>query len=616
MMKEMALMNKSYEKYKHGQYEDSIEYFSDAINLSPKRVTHFRDRGNARYWLGHYEDAIKDYDEVIQLNSENTFTSFLVYNFYYCGIIYPYYGKASCYLLQKNIPQAIEYFNKVLDFTATDRYSVELKSFSRVGLHCISWLEGKEKNIISYFCNDILKNLPSDRRSDCRVDLIGDFLAQFYLTAFEKKWLEISVLEQSYQSILEILNQVISIVDTKLTLYYYRARVLLLKLNMKEAVNDLNKALEISPDYTLANDLLQQCKQLLLKDNSVQINDKILTNNYQSKVDELKIENSKSSIFSLKNDSLEKLDKLEINEPSAQHIIEEPRNQKLLSSFSVNIHYKPIAYDQLKFGKFLGEGGFGKVYCAIWNLDEVAVKLLKTNDPNTKQNEKKIEEQIEEFKQEMNLLAQLNHPHIVHFYGASVDEHNYALVMEYCPKGSLYNVIHNPKELLSWEMRTDIAIGVGKGIYYLHSQNFVHRDINSKNILLDSHYVPKLADFGISKTKTHSCYQTQSRIGQVFWMAPEFFTGEQFIQYSAQTDMYAYGMVLWELSARKMPYVDCTYGCSEPSMVIQCKQKNIHDKIPEDAPQKIAHLIQLCWIKEPKERPTPKEAVEHLLKPN
>ncbi len=101
------------------------------------------------------------------------------------------------------------------------------------------------------------------------------------------------------------------------------------------------------------------------------------------------------------------------------------------------------------------------------------------------------------------------------------------MVMEYLPKGSLYQVLHDSKETLPWNpIRWDIAIDVGKGLSYLHSQNIVHRDLKSLNVLLDDQYRAKITDFGLAKIKLETnstTTKTKQGMGTTRWRAPELF---------------------------------------------------------------------------------------------
>ena len=99
----------------------------------------------------------------------------------------------------------------------------------------------------------------------------------------------------------------------------------------------------------------------------------------------------------------------------------------------------------------------------------------------------------EEFKSETAIMAQLRHPNVVQLYGI-VLKPEYCMVMEFLANGSLYGVLHSKREL-DWDLRQRIALGMSRGLAFLHSKKILHRDLKSLNVLLDGNMRAKLADF-------------------------------------------------------------------------------------------------------------------------
>ncbi len=124
-----------------------------------------------------------------------------------------------------------------------------------------------------------------------------------------------------------------------------------------------------------------------------------------------------------------------------------------------NIPLVTLSWSNLELGQMIGSGGYGDVYRATWQGIEVAVKQLHLKTLLT--------DLAEDFQREVMVMAQCQFPHVVRLYGVCQEPGHTAMVMEYLPKGSLYQVLHDSKELLSRNpVRWNIAIDVGKGLSY------------------------------------------------------------------------------------------------------------------------------------------------------
>ena len=158
-------------------------------------------------------------------------------------------------------------------------------------------------------------------------------------------------------------------------------------------------------------------------------------------------------------------------------------------------------------------GSFGIVHKARWRETIVAVKMLR--------NDTKSQEAIKDFLNECYTMESLRHPNICLFYGACMKNiKKLALVMEYCPNGTLWSFLHNEKYFLSIEQKLQFAIDIAKGMVYLHSFPIpvLHRDLKTLNVLLDENLVPKIADFGWTRLLDKNM---TGKIGTFQWMAPE-----------------------------------------------------------------------------------------------
>ncbi|RWR88272.1 cysteine-rich receptor-like protein kinase 10 isoform X1 [Cinnamomum micranthum f. kanehirae] len=206
----------------------------------------------------------------------------------------------------------------------------------------------------------------------------------------------------------------------------------------------------------------------------------------------------------------------------------------------------------------LGQGGFGDVYRgALQNGQEIAVKRLSSAS----------RQGVLEFKNEVQLVAKLQHRNLVRLLGCCEDGEEKILVYEYVPNTSLDNFLFDPskKEHLTWERRYKIIGGVARGLLYLHEDSrvrIIHRDLKASNILLDSNMNPKISDFGMARLV--GVDQTQGRTniiaGTYGYMAPEYAMNGQF---SVKSDVFSFGVLLLEIiSGQKNNYFNQSDGAT------------------------------------------------------
>ncbi len=265
-----------------------------------------------------------------------------------------------------------------------------------------------------------------------------------------------------------------------------------------------------------------------------------------------------------------------------------------------------IPWSDLKVGDLLGEGGYGTVHHGHWQNIEVAIKQLHLK--------KLTSSLLADFKQEAALMAKCRFPYITELYGVCTEANHYALVMAYLPKGSLYEVLHNTNESLPWNpIRWEISIEIGKGLAYLHGQQIVHRDLKSLNVLLDGQYHAKISDFGLSKIKLETgktSTKVQGKIGTTCWLAPELFSMEEDAPLPTKaSDVYSYGMVLWEITSRELPYKTAKNETVTGMWIMQGKK----EKIPADCPMEYSQIIKKTWGL-PETRPSANEISIELEK--
>jgi hypothetical protein len=247
-----------------------------------------------------------------------------------------------------------------------------------------------------------------------------------------------------------------------------------------------------------------------------------------------------------------------------------------------------ISFDELIIEKEIGVGSYGKVCLGRWNNSRVALKFC--NEKNTKY----------EFLREAKIMIELPpHPNIVQVFGVSISGPQPIIILEYCPKGSLDVLLYRYKnQRISDEKKIELVRGIASGMFHLHKHNIVHRDLAARNILLSANDEPKISDFGMSRVlqKTNDG-KTQSTVGPICWMAPESIeTGN----YSKKSDVWTFAIVVYEIVARCEPHQNMDLI----RVAIEIRQNGLTPKIPYQCPQKLRTLMEMCWKKDPNERPT------------
>ncbi|KAF9976593.1 hypothetical protein BGZ73_008264 [Actinomortierella ambigua] len=241
----------------------------------------------------------------------------------------------------------------------------------------------------------------------------------------------------------------------------------------------------------------------------------------------------------------------------------------------------------LVFGRVIGTGGYAYVREGYYRSRKVAVKIFTLSYITSHQ-----------IDNEIQLLKRLTDRHVIQYYAHKRVKDEVYLITDYAERGSLQHAIGS-KKLKPWNVKQRIAHEIAKGLAYIHHEGVIHRDLKSANVLLTKTLEVKLCDFGLSIVKGLSgVSRNDSPVGTYRWMAPELFNSQP--EYTTQSDVYALGMVMWEMAANcPRPFK----RCRDTHAVIEAIKNGPMEKIPDDTPHAYKDLIKRCWSRNASQRP-------------
>ncbi|KAI4388670.1 hypothetical protein MLD38_000978 [Melastoma candidum] len=261
-----------------------------------------------------------------------------------------------------------------------------------------------------------------------------------------------------------------------------------------------------------------------------------------------------------------------------------------MKSFQVLSFTEDEILDSIKPENLIGRGGSGNVYRVVLdNGKELAVKHIRNAADCYGQKKTQSTAPIlgtrakrsREFDSEAETLSSIRHVNVVKLYCSITSDDSSLLVYEYLPNGSLWDRLHTSRKMeLDWETRYEVAVEAAKGLEYLHhgcERPVLHRDVKSSNILLDQHFKPRIADFGLAKILQNSGGKDSTHIiaGTHGYIAPEYgYTNKV----NEKSDVYSFGVVLMELVTGKRP-IEAEFGESKDivswiSSMLETKNKH------------------------------------------
>ncbi|RLN61336.1 hypothetical protein BBP00_00005461 [Phytophthora kernoviae] len=276
---------------------------------------------------------------------------------------------------------------------------------------------------------------------------------------------------------------------------------------------------------------------------------------------------------------------------------------------------KRIPRDKVLTDKLISRGSFGEVYSGVYNNQKVAVKMLPAATCSNL-------EQVTDFLLEAKMTATLEHPHIVSFVGVAWDSLSDLCVVLECMDGGELRTLLDKYEVTKHpvgfdQQKATIALQVCHALTYLHSlkPSVIHRDLKSRNVLLNSDMEAKLSDFGISRER-HDRTMTAG-VGTSLWMAPEVMLGER---YDDKADMFSFGVMLSELDVHTIPYTRVKKEMLDPNgremtdsmLLAKVVLGVVKVEFSDASSQSIAELGRACVSVDPTKRPRAAEALYKL----
>lgn len=295
--------------------------------------------------------------------------------------------------------------------------------------------------------------------------------------------------------------------------------------------------------------------------------------------------------------------------------------------------------------RIIGEGTFGRVWSARWRSASVAVKEFVFAQAAVAGRSSMQQEIVEEIIGEAGMMAILRHPNVLQLFGCSLTAQAIWIVSELCSLGSLRQVLDDNERSLPVDIRINLALQVAEGMTYLHNQDppIIHRDLKSHNIFVHETFidadetdakkgekdedskvagqvsvwlqpvkmkpkstlVAKIGDWGSARATLSGSRTMTHGVGTACWLAPEVIKHARSSKFS---DVYGYGIVLWELATREEVY----QGLETTQIIAKVANESLRPPVPQDCPWK--DLMVKCWEEKPTDRLEFNEIVVELNK--
>jgi serine/threonine protein kinase len=285
------------------------------------------------------------------------------------------------------------------------------------------------------------------------------------------------------------------------------------------------------------------------------------------------------------------------NEPMLDYVAV-PNSEIVFGAGAENRVIPLIPFDELMLIETLGSGRVSTIYRAAWQRPGSAVEVgkpagvqmvaLKVAMVDTTTGDTS---HVDELRREADIAARLKHPNICDLVGVAADPECFCLATDFCEGGSLLSLLIDPSRYYEY---LPIALDIANGMAYLHSRNVIHRDLKPSNVLLTKDRRCKIADFGMSCANAGQ--ELTAETGTYRYMAPEVIRHES---YSSNADVYSFGICLWQLITREIPFATMT-----PIQAAYAVAEGRRPAIPPSTPRRLQEIVLACWDQDSHKRPS------------
>ena len=290
-------------------------------------------------------------------------------------------------------------------------------------------------------------------------------------------------------------------------------------------------------------------------------------------------------------------------ESNKSNIMKNNQNQKRVIK-NLLIPFKDISLLNEIFSR---KNGLGKIYKGTYKGEEIACRVVNF--------QRLSRYELEAITKDFEILIPLNNPNICKIIGICIEKDNMIMIVtNYYKKGSLFDLLHVRKEKLSDKNKLNIAIGIIKGLQYLHENNIIHYHLSSKNIYIEDDLNPLIADFGFYNLAENASIFNKY-INKNSYSSPEMLMDTKKIchklnnENDVKSDIYSFGILLWEIYTETIPF---DVKLSELKKYIL--EEKYRPEVSNELNKEIVELIRACWDSEINKRPSSNKILSVLLK--